>query len=78
MSENGLTTSQFAQQHLVGTIGEGISFCNAQGLTHISPHRLFFAIINDFGYEVHRYITARLLPYEEWSEERPWTDEEEW
>jgi hypothetical protein len=78
MSGSSLTASQYAHQQLVGTIGEGILYCNAQGLTHISPHLLFLAIISDIGYEVHRYITTGLLPYEEWSDEQPWTDEEEW
>jgi hypothetical protein len=72
------THSQYAQQQLVGTIGEAILYCNAQGLTHISPHLLFLAIISDIGYEVHRYITTGQLPYKEWSDERPWTDEAEW
>ena len=78
MCGNRLTASQFAHQQLIGTIGEGILYCNAQGLTHISPHLLFLAIISDIGYKVHLYITTGLLPYEEWPEERPWTDEEEW
>jgi hypothetical protein len=30
------------------------------------------------GYEVHRYITTSALPDEEWSEERPWSDEKVW
>jgi hypothetical protein len=72
------THSQYAHQQLVGTIGEAILYCNVQGLTHISPHLLFLAIISDIGYEVHRYITTGALPYEEWSEAQPWTDKEEW
>jgi len=48
------------------------------GFNPISPHLLFLAIISDIGYEVHRYITTGLLPFEEWSEEQPWTDKEEW
>jgi hypothetical protein len=72
------TPSQYAQQQLVGTMGEGILHFNAQGLTHISPYLLYLAIINNIGYKVHQYITTGLLPYEEWSEQRPWTDEEEW
>jgi hypothetical protein len=78
MCGRGLTQSQYAHQHLVGTIGEAIFYCNDWGLTHISPYLLFLVIISDIGYEVHRYITTGLLPYEEWLEERPWTDEEEW
>ena len=72
------TASLYAHQHLVATIGDTILYCNERGLTHISPRLLFLAIINNIGYEVHRYITTGALPYEEWSEERPWTDEEEW
>jgi hypothetical protein len=72
------TSSQYAHQHLVGTIGKAILYCNERGLTHISPHILFLAIISGIGYDVHSYITTGLLPYEEWPEERPWTDEEVW
>jgi hypothetical protein len=72
------TYSQNAHQQLVGAIGEAILYSSAQGLTHISPHVLFLAIINIIGYNVHRDITTGKLPYEEWSEERPWTDQEEW
>jgi hypothetical protein len=72
------TASQYAHQELVATIGDTIIFCNKRGLTHISPHLLFLAIINDIGYDIQRYITTGQLPYEEWSEELPSTDEEEW
>jgi hypothetical protein len=78
MSGSTLTQSQYARQQIVGTIGEGILFCNERGLTHISPYLLFLAVISNIGYDVHRYITTGLLPFEEWSDERPWTDEEEW
>jgi hypothetical protein len=72
------THSQYAHQQLVGTIGEALLYCKERGLTHLSAYLLFLAIISDIGYEVHWYITTGQLPYEEWSEERPWTDEEEW
>ena len=60
------TASQYAHQCHVGTIGDAILFCNERGLTHISPHLLFLVIISNIGYDVHRYITTRQLPYEEW------------
>jgi len=63
------TASQYAHQRLVETIGDAILYCNEWGLTHISPHLLFLAIISDIGYEVHRYITTGQLPFKEWSEE---------
>ena len=72
------TASQYAHQRLIGTIGDTILYCKEQSLTHISPHLLFFAIINNIRYNVHRYVTTGQLHYEEWSEERLWTDEEEW
>ena len=72
------TASQFAHQQVVKTICDAIVYCNEQGLTHISPHYSFLAIINNIGYEVHRYISTGSLPYEEFSYDRPWTDEEEW
>jgi len=72
------TASQYAHQEAVRLISDGIIFCNERGLTHISPRYLFLATINNIGLEVHRYITTWLLPFEELSEERPWTDEEEW
>jgi hypothetical protein len=72
------THSQYTHQQLVAIIGQAILYCDTRGLTHISPYLLFLAIISDIGYEVHRYITTGQLPYEEWSDGRPWTDEEEW
>jgi len=72
------TASQYAHQRLVGTIGDTILYCKEQGLTHISPHLLFLAIINNIRFYVHRYITTGQIHYEEWSEARPWTDEVEW
>ena len=55
-----------------------VAYYNEQGLTVISQIRLDSAVIEGIGYEVHRYINTGLLPFEEFSEERPWTDEEEW
>jgi len=72
------TASQYAHQQVVKTIGDAIVYCNEQGSTHISPHYLFLAIINNIGFEVHQYITTGLLLFEELSYEQPWTDEEEW
>ena len=72
------THSQYAHQKVVATFGNLITYYNERGLTHISRTLLYPAIIKGVGYEVHRYITTGALCYEEWSEERPWTDEAEW
>jgi hypothetical protein len=45
---------------------------------YISHTLSLLAITKAVGYEVQRYITTGAVPDEEWSEERPWTDEEEW
>jgi len=72
------THSQYAHQRVVATFGDLIIYFHERGSTHISRALSFSAIIEGVGYEVHRYITTGALPYEEWSEERLWTDEEEW
>jgi hypothetical protein len=45
---------------------------------YISHALSLSAIFKWVGYEVHRYITTGAVPDDEWSEERPWTDEEDW
>jgi hypothetical protein len=72
------THSQYAHQRVIATFGDLIIYYNERGLTHISHAVSYSAIIEGVGYEVHRYITTSALPYKELSEERPWTDEEEW
>jgi len=78
MSSKKLTTSQYPRQELVRVIRDAVVFCNEQRSTHISRHYMFLATINNIGYEVHRYIFTGVLPFEEFYEERLWTDEEEW
>jgi hypothetical protein len=70
------THSQYAHRRVVATLRVLIHYYNERGLTHISQVLSYSAIIEGVGYEVHRYITTGALPYEERSEERPWTDEE--
>jgi len=72
------THGQYARQRVVATFGDLIQYYNMQGLTQISRALSYSAIIEAIGYQVHRYITTGALPYEEWSEERLWTDEAEW
>jgi hypothetical protein len=72
------THSQYARQKAVGTFGDLIIYYNERGLTHISWALSYSAIVKGVGYKLHRYITTGALPYEEWLEERPWTDEDEW
>jgi len=72
------THSQYTQQRVVATLGDLIIYDDKQGSTHISEALFFSAIVEGVGYEVHRYMTIGLLPYEEWSEQQPWTDEEQW
>jgi len=63
---------------VVVTFGDLISYYNEWSLTHIFQVLTYSAIIAGVGYKVYRYITTSVLPYKEWSEEWPWTDEEEW
>jgi len=72
------THYQYAHQRVVATFSNFIIYYNERGLTHISCALSYSPIIAGVGYEVHRYITTGALPYKEWSEEQPWTDEEEW
>jgi hypothetical protein len=72
------THAQYAHQRVVATFSDLITYYNERGLTHIFRTRSCSAIIEGVEYEVRRYIATGALPYEEWSEERPWTDEEEW
>jgi len=72
------THSQYAHQRVVVTFGDLIVYYNERGLTNISQGLLYSAITEGVWYKVQRYINTSALPYEEWSKERPWTDEEEW
>jgi len=49
-----------------------------RGFTHISHIFLYLACIKRVGYKVHWFIPKQLLQFEEFSDEKPWTDEEEW
>jgi len=71
------TDCQYAHQRVVETFGDLIIHYNKRGFTHISQALSYSAIIEGVGYDVHRYSTTGPLPYEEWSEEQPWTEEEE-
>ena len=73
-----LTQSQYAHQVVVETVGEQIAYFNEQRLIHICRVLSFYVNILSIEYDVHSYITTGLLPFEEFSEERLWTDEEEW
>jgi len=73
-----LTHSQYTHQRVVTTFGDLNTYYNEWDSTQISSALSYLAIIDGVGDEVHRFITTGAFPYEEWSEERPWTDEEEW
>jgi len=73
-----LTQSQYAQKRVVKTIGDQILFFNERRSTHISQELSYYAVTLGIGYEVHWYIATGLLPLEEFSEERLWTDVAEW
>jgi len=78
MCSSRLTHFQYAHQRVVATFGNLIQYYNERGLINISWALSYSAIIEGLEYEVHRFITTSALPYEEWSEEWLWTDEEEW
>jgi hypothetical protein len=65
------THSQNTHQRVFATCGDLIQYYDEWGLTHISLALSDSPIIEGVAYEVHRYITTSVLPYEEWSEERP-------
>jgi len=73
-----LTQSQYRHQQVVRTFGDLIVYYNERGLTHISHILSYAMIIKGIGYDVNRYITTVLWPCKEFSEKRPWTNEEEW
>jgi len=73
-----LTRSQYTYQHVVEPDRDQIQFYNESHLTHLSRAVLYYAIILGIASKVHLYITSRLLPFEERSEKRPWTDEAKW
>lgn len=72
------THSQYAHQRVVATIRDQTSFFDQWRSTHVSWDISYYAVILGNGYNVHQYITTRLLPFKVFSEERPWTDEEDW
>jgi len=72
------THSQYIHQRVVATFRDLIPYYKEQGFTHISCILLYLAVIEGVRYEVQKYITTGALPYDEWSEERPCTDEAEW
>ena len=76
MCSTRLTQSQYAHQAVVETIGDQLQYFKDRHLIHINRTVLLYTVILGIEYDVHRYITTGLLPFEEFSEERPWTDEE--
>ena len=73
-----LTQSQYAHKAVVETIGDQIRYFSERRLTHICRTRFLYVVILGIEYDVHRYITTGLLPFEQYSEEPLWTDEESW
>jgi len=66
-----LTQSQYAHKAVIETIGDQIEFFRERRLTHISRALPYYAITQGIGYDVHRYITTKLLHFKEYSEEQP-------
>lgn len=62
----------------VETIGDQIIFFNERRSPDICRELSYHAITIVIGNEVRWYLMTGLLPYEEYCEERPWTDEVEW
>jgi len=73
-----LTQSQYAHQAVVEIIGYQLRYFEEWRLIHIYRAVSLDTIIPGIEYDVHRYITSGLLPFEEFSEEPLWTDEEQW
>jgi len=73
-----LTQSQYAHQAVVEVIGDQLRYFEERRLIHIYRVVSLYTIILGIEYDVHWYITTGLLPFEEFSEECPWMDEEEW
>ena len=78
MCSKRLTQSPLAHQEVVRTFGGPVFYCNKQGLTHISHIPSYSAILDGIAYDMNQYITTGLLPFEEFSEHQPRTDEKEW
>jgi hypothetical protein len=72
------THSQYGHRRVVATFGDHISYYKVRGLTNIFRRVLYLATIERVRYEVHRNIASKVLPYEELSEERPWTNDDKW
>ena len=73
-----LTHSQYTHPWVIETIGDQIQFLYEQRSSQISRELSYSAFIPGIGYEVHRYFTTGLLPFQEFGEEQPWTDEVDW
>jgi len=78
MSSNKLTPSQYVYLDVVRIFGDHVYFCNEQGLAHLTESLSYIVIIRHIQYHVHQYLTTGFLHFQEFSEERLWTDEEEW
>jgi len=72
-----LTQSQYAHNAVVETLSHRIRFFSEQRSTHICRQLSYYMVTIGIRYDVHRYITTGLLPNKEYSDERPWQDEEE-
>jgi len=69
MSGQQMTKSQYAIQKNVELLGNLILQVGDQRLTDISTGVAHFAHCNGIGYLVHRYLSTRLLPFEEFCDE---------
>ena len=78
MCSKQMTQSQFTLKAVVEAIRDQIMFFNDRDLTHISRQLSYYAVTLGIGYHIHRYIITGLLPFEQFSEERLWTDKAEW
>jgi len=73
-----LTHSQYAHKAVVETISEQIWYFGVWYSTHICCALSLYVMILGIEYDVQRYITPGMLPFEEYSQEPLWTDEENW
>jgi len=78
MCSKKLTQSQYAHHLAVRTFAGLIPYHNEGGSTHLSRILLYSAHIEAVAFEVHRYITTLLLPFNEFSKDGLWTDEADW
>lgn len=68
-----LTQWQYAPQKVVETIRDEIQYSKECHLTDISRVCLHYTISIIVRYEVHRYMSIGLLPFEEFCKEGPLT-----